>query len=48
MLFIQILGIAILTIVGFRLPKGSPARSRLFTLLKAWVTVFAFYVLLSH
>ena len=30
MLFIQILGIAILTIVGFRLPKGSPARRRPF------------------
>ena len=44
---IQILGIAIVAVIAFRLPKG-PTRSRLFTFLKAWVTVFAFWVLLSH
>jgi arylsulfatase A-like enzyme/uncharacterized membrane protein YbhN (UPF0104 family) len=44
---IQILGIALLAIIGFRLPKGK-TRTRVFTFLKAWVTVFAFWVLLSH
>jgi len=44
---IQILGIALLAIIGFRLPKGK-TRTRIFTFLKAWVTVFAFWVLLSH
>ena len=48
MIPIQILGIAILAIVGFRMPKGSTARSRVFTVLKAWITVFAFWMLFSH
>ena len=48
MIPIQILGIAILAIVGFRMPKGSKARSRVFTVLKAWITVFAFWMLFSH
>ena len=47
MTMIQILGIALLAIIGFRLPKGK-TRTRIFTFLKAWVTVFAFWVLLSH
>jgi len=47
MTMIQILGIALLAIIGFRLPKGK-TRTRVFTFLKAWVTVFAFWVLLSH
>jgi len=44
---IQILGIAIMAIVGFRTPKGK-TRTRIFTLLKAWITVFAFWMLFSH
>lgn len=48
MTLLQIMGIALLAIVGFRLAKGSKARTRVFTILKAWVTVFAFWVLLSH
>jgi len=47
MIPIQILGIAILAIVAFRMPKGQ-TRSRTFTALKAWVTVLAFWMLLSH
>jgi arylsulfatase A-like enzyme/uncharacterized membrane protein YbhN (UPF0104 family) len=47
MIPIQILGIAILAIVAFRMPTGQ-ARSRTFTALKAWVTVLAFWMLLSH
>ena len=46
--YLQILGIAALAILGFRLPKGSTGRSRVFTALKAWITVFAFYMLFSH
>lgn len=46
--YLQILGIAILAVIGFRMPKGSPARSRTFTALKAWITVFAFWMLFSH
>ena len=44
---IQILGIAIMAIIGFRIPKGK-TRTRIFTLLKAWITVFAFWMLFSH
>lgn len=44
---LQILGIAILAVVAFRMPRG-PSRSRVFTFLKAWVTVLAFWMLLSH
>jgi arylsulfatase A-like enzyme/uncharacterized membrane protein YbhN (UPF0104 family) len=46
--YLQILGIAILAVVGFRMPKGSTARTRIFTVLKAWITVFAFWMLFSH
>ncbi|MBB85012.1 MAG: hypothetical protein CL931_14485 [Deltaproteobacteria bacterium] len=46
--YLQILGIAILAVIGFRMPKGSTARTRIFTALKAWITVFAFYMLFSH
>jgi len=46
--YLQILGIAVLAVVGFRMPKGSSARTRTFTALKAWITVFAFYMLFSH
>ena len=45
--FAQILGIAILAIIGFRMPQGQN-RSRVFTVVKAWVTVLAFWMLLSH
>lgn len=44
---IQILGIAIMAIIGFRTPKGK-TRTRIFTFLKAWITVFAFWMLFSH
>lgn len=47
MTILQILGIAILAVIAFRMPKG-PTRGRVLTFLKAWVTVFAFWVLLSH
>ena len=46
--YLQILGIAVLAVVGFRMPKGSKARTRIFTALKAWITVFAFWMLFSH
>ena len=46
--YLQILGIAVLAVVGFRMPKGSSARTRIFTALKAWITVFAFWMLFSH
>ena len=46
--YLQILGIAVLAVIGFRMPKGSTARTRIFTALKAWITVFAFYMLFSH
>jgi arylsulfatase A-like enzyme/uncharacterized membrane protein YbhN (UPF0104 family) len=39
--------IAILAIVGLRMPKGQ-TRSRLFTVLKAWFTVLCFWALLTH
>ncbi len=44
---IQILGIAIMAIIGFRTAKGK-TRTRIFTFLKAWITVFAFWMLFSH
>ena len=44
---IQALLIAILAVMGLRMPKG-PTRSRLFTVLKAWFTILAFWALLSH
>lgn len=44
---IQALVIAILAIVGLRMPKGQ-TRSRLFTVLKAWFTVLCFWALLTH
>ncbi|HPG24722.1 MAG TPA: sulfatase-like hydrolase/transferase [Myxococcota bacterium] len=44
---IQALVIAILAIVGLRMPKG-PTRDRLFTVLKAWFTVLCFWALLTH
>lgn len=44
---VQALVIAVLAILGLRLPKG-PARSRLFTVLKAWFTVLCFWALLAH
>lgn len=44
---IQALVIAILAIIGLRMPKGK-TRSRLLTVLKAWFTVLAFWALLSH
>jgi arylsulfatase A-like enzyme len=47
MLILQALVIAILAILGLRMPKG-PTRSRLFTVLKAWFTILAFWGLLSH
>jgi len=44
---LQALVIAILAIVGLRMPKGQ-TRSRLFSLLKAWFTVLCFWALLTH
>ena len=44
---LQALVIAILAIVGLRMPKGQ-TRSRLFTALKAWFTVLCFWALLTH
>jgi len=44
---LQALVIAILAIVGLRMPKGQ-TRSRLFSVLKAWFTVLCFWVLLAH
>jgi hypothetical protein len=44
---LQALVIAILAIVGLRMPKGQ-TRSRLFTVLKAWFTVLCFWALLTH
>ncbi len=43
----QALVIAVLAVIGLRLPKGT-ARSRLFTVLKAWFTVLCFWALLTH
>ncbi|MEZ4332480.1 MAG: sulfatase-like hydrolase/transferase [Myxococcota bacterium] len=45
---LQALVIAVLALLGLRLPKASPLRSRLFTLLKAWTTVVCFWALLAH
>ncbi len=44
---LQALVIAILAIVGLRMPKGQ-TRSRLFTALKAWFTILCFWALLTH
>ena len=44
---LQVLAIAILAIVGLRMPKGQ-TRGRLFSVLKAWFTVLCFWALLSH
>ena len=44
---LQALVIAILAIVGLRMPKGQ-TRSRLFSALKAWFTVLCFWALLTH
>jgi len=44
---IQALVIAILAIVGLRMPKGQQ-RSRLLSALKAWFTVLCFWALLTH
>ncbi len=44
---VQALVIAVLAVIGLRLPKG-PTRSRLFTVLKAWFTVLCFWALLAH
>src|SRR6056297_729596 len=44
---IQALVIAILALVGLRMPKGQ-TRTRLFTVLKAWFTVLCFWALLTH
>ncbi|MBY0399002.1 sulfatase-like hydrolase/transferase, partial [Myxococcota bacterium] len=44
---LQALAIAVLAILGLRLPKG-PTRSRLFTALKAWTTIVCFWALLAH
>jgi arylsulfatase A-like enzyme/uncharacterized membrane protein YbhN (UPF0104 family) len=44
---LQALVIAILAIVGLRMPKGQ-SRSRLFSALKAWFTVLCFWALLTH
>ena len=43
----QALVIAVLAVIGLRLPKGT-TRSRLFTVLKAWFTVLCFWALLTH
>jgi len=43
----QALVIAVLAVIGLRLPKGTN-RSRLFSLLKAWFTVLCFWALLTH
>jgi arylsulfatase A-like enzyme/uncharacterized membrane protein YbhN (UPF0104 family) len=44
---LQALVIAILAIIGLRMPKGQ-TRSRLFTVTKAWFTVLCFWALLTH
>ena len=44
---LQALAIAILAIVGLRMPKGK-TRGRLFNVLKAWFTVLCFWALLTH
>ena len=44
---LQALVIAILAIIGLRMPKGQ-TRSRLFSVLKAWFTVLCFWALLTH
>ena len=44
---LQAVVIAILAIVGLRMPKGK-TRGRLFSVLKAWFTVVVFWQLLSH
>jgi len=44
---LQALLIAILAIVGLRMPKGQ-TRSRLLSALKAWFTVLCFWALLTH
>ena len=44
---LQALAIAILAIVGLRMPKGQ-TQSRLFSALKAWFTVLVFWALLTH
>ncbi len=44
---LQALLIAVLALLGLRLQEGK-ARSRLFTLLKAWTTVVCFWALLAH
>jgi arylsulfatase A-like enzyme/uncharacterized membrane protein YbhN (UPF0104 family) len=44
---LQAVAIAILAIVGLRMPKGQ-TRGRLFSLLKAWFTVLCFWALLTH
>ncbi len=44
---IQALAIAILAILGLRMPKGQ-TRSRLLAVLKAWFTVLCFWALLTH
>lgn len=44
---LQALVIAILAIVGLRMPKGQ-TRNRLFSALKAWFTVLCFWALLTH
>jgi arylsulfatase A-like enzyme/uncharacterized membrane protein YbhN (UPF0104 family) len=44
---IQAVVIAILALVGLRMPRGQ-TRTRLFTVLKAWFTVLCFWALLTH
>ena len=44
---LQAVAIAILAIVGLRMPKGQ-TRGRLFSVLKAWFTVLCFWALLTH
>ncbi|MBK7952091.1 MAG: sulfatase-like hydrolase/transferase [Deltaproteobacteria bacterium] len=44
---LQAIAIAVLALLGLRLPKG-PTRARLLTALKAWTTVVCFWALLAH
>ncbi len=44
---VQAIVIAILALIGLRMPKG-PNRSRLLSALKAWFTILCFWALLTH
>lgn len=46
-LFAQAVVIAILAMIGLRMPKGQ-TRSRLMTVLKAWFTILVFWALFTH